>query len=82
MTPIRKRMIEELQLRNYSTSTIHSYVSFNTLQVNRAALRFRRSPGRAVIANYPSSRDGFFTRMSNFSERPFTGVFSRDQLSG
>src|SRR6516225_3757368 len=75
MTPIRKRMIEELQLRNLSTSTIHSYVSavwrftrhfhkspellgpedvrqyllhlrndkkraFNTLQVNRAALRF------------------------------------------
>ena len=27
MTPIRKRMIEELQLRNLSTSTIHSYVS-------------------------------------------------------
>jgi integrase/recombinase XerD len=40
MTPLRKRMTEELQLRNFSEVTIHTYVRV----VQRFARHFRTSP--------------------------------------
>ena len=40
MTPLRKRLIEDLQLRNFAKGTIKSYVN----HVSRLARFFRRSP--------------------------------------
>ena len=42
MTPLRKRMIEELQLRNLSDTTIHAYVG----AVKRYARHFNTSPAK------------------------------------
>ena len=42
MTPLRKRMIEEMELRNYAPKTIHLYVD----QVSKLALYYNRSPDK------------------------------------
>ena len=42
MTPLRKQMIEELQLRNLSEATIHTYVD----AVERYAKHFNTSPAK------------------------------------
>jgi hypothetical protein len=53
MTPIRQRMIEELQLRNYSASTVHSYVT----GVWRFTRHYHTSPELcATTRNEPSIR--------------------------
>lgn len=51
MTPLRKRMTEELQLRNLSATTVHTYLS----SVERFARYFRKSPetlGAEQVRNY------------------------------
>jgi integrase/recombinase XerD len=51
MTPLRKRMTEELQLRNLSATTVHTYLS----SVERFARYFRKSPetlGAAQVRDY------------------------------
>jgi site-specific recombinase XerD len=40
MTPLRKRMLDELQLRNLSQATVHTYIRV----VERFAKYFHRSP--------------------------------------
>lgn len=51
MTPLRKRLIEEMELRNYAPKTIHLYVD----QVSKLALYYNRSPdqlSREEIRSY------------------------------
>ena len=40
MTPLRQRMIEEMQIRNYSSNTINNYV----FHVAQFAKHFKKSP--------------------------------------
>ena len=40
MTPLRQRMLEEMQIRNFSANTQESYL----MQVSLYARHFRRSP--------------------------------------
>ena len=42
MTPLRRRMIEDLQVRNFAPSTQHNYIH----SVARFAQHFGRSPDR------------------------------------
>ena len=56
MTPLRKRMLEELQLRNLSQNTINQYLG----TVKRYALHFGKSPqelGPGSRSAIPSSKE-------------------------
>ena len=51
MTPLRRRMIEDMELKNLSTRTINTYVS----RVSNFARHFGRSPqslGRDDVRSY------------------------------
>ncbi len=57
MTPLRKRMLEELQLRNLSQSTIETYVSL----IERFARYYKKSPQQLGAEEVRGLANGFVT---------------------
>jgi site-specific recombinase XerD len=64
MTPLRRRLLEELARRNYSPNTVEAYIA----GVNRAARHFNRPPDQLTPADLRAFQLDLITRGTSWSQ--------------